>query len=162
MEAATMMIATVAADASAVAVAGDALSIPQIAAYVVAALIGGGAAWKVLPILLARLAVSLAGARSEKDAIERLEGQLEAANKEADEARKAANDAYRERNDILRELGNVNAQLAGLTERSKLQADTIDRQNQLIDRQNQRIDDLTTQIRQLQQQLQEAIHGKTL
>lgn len=158
MESIGMMIATVMADASAAAVSSDTLSIPQIAAYVAAGLIGGGAAWKVLPILLARLAVTLAGAKSEKDAIERLEGQLAAANADAAAARQAANDAYKERNDILRELGKVQAELAGLTERSKMQADTIERQNQLIEKQSQRIEVLTTQV----QQLQEAIHGKGL
>ncbi|ANN78899.1 hypothetical protein [Bordetella flabilis] len=158
MDTMTMMMATIAADASSAALSGDTLSIPQIAGYVAAVLIGGGAAWKVLPILLARLAVSLAGAKSEKDAIERLEGQLAVERLATEAARQAANDAYKERNDILRDLGKVQAELAGLTERSRQQAETIERQNQLIEKQSQRIEALTGQV----QQLQEAIHGKSL
>ncbi|SAI58881.1 Uncharacterized protein conserved in bacteria with the myosin-like domain [Bordetella ansorpii] len=155
-----MMLAVVGTDVGAIAVSGDALSVGQIVAYIVTILVGGGAAWKVLPILLARLSVTLAGAKSEQGAIERLERQLAAerqnaaaelavARQEAAQARQDANTAYKERNDILRELGDVKAQLAGLTERATAQAQTIERQNQLIT-------ELTAQI----QKLNEAVHGK--
>ncbi|WP_454691112.1 hypothetical protein [Achromobacter aloeverae] len=144
-----MMLAVISADASAAVVSPDPLSISQIAGYVAAVLVGGGAAWKVGLVLLARLSVALAGARSEKDAIARLEAQLEAALKNEADARRAANDAYRERNEILRELGNVKAELAGLTERAKLQAETIERQSQ-------QISDLTGQV----SKLREVINGK--
>ena len=152
----TWMTAALAVDAYGAAISEEPLSVPLIAAYILAGLIGGGAAWKVLPILLARLAVSLAGANSEKDAIARLESQWVAAIAEADAARRAANEAYRERNDILRELAQVQAQLAGLTERCKLQAETIERQNKLIERQSERVEALTVQV----VQLKESIHGK--
>ena len=70
------MLAVVGANSVAAAAAGEPLTLSQIVVYLVAALVGGGAMWKVLPILMARLAVSVAGAKSEKDAIERLEAQL--------------------------------------------------------------------------------------
>lgn len=136
------MLAVVGADAGSVALSGEPLSVGQIAAYVVAILVSGGAAWKVLPILLARLGVALAGAKSEKDAIERLEGQLAVERQAASDARAAANAAFKERNDILRELATVQAQLAALTERSTYQASTIAT--------------LTDEVKRLQ----EVIHGK--
>ncbi|WP_144630276.1 hypothetical protein [Bordetella genomosp. 13] len=144
-----MMLALVGAGVGAAAVSAEALSVGQIVAYIVTILVGGGAAWKVLPILLARLSVTLAGAKSERDSIERLEQQLQVERQAAVQARADANAAYKERNDILRELGDVKAQLAGLTERAAIQAQTIERQNLLIS-------ELTTQI----QNLNEAVHGK--
>ncbi|WP_201525027.1 hypothetical protein, partial [Bordetella pseudohinzii] len=115
----------------------------QIVGYLVAALIGGGAMWKVLPILMARLAVSAAGAKSEKDAIERLEGQLAVERQASEAARASANAAFKERNDIYLELAKVQAQLAALNERSAYQAQTIERQNTLIE-------ELTAQVHALQ------------
>ncbi|WP_066128433.1 hypothetical protein [Bordetella ansorpii] len=144
-----MMLPLAAGDPGAAAVSAEALSVGQIVAYIVTILVGGGAAWKVLPILLARLSVSLAGAKSERDSIERLEQQLQVERQNARQAREDANAAYKERNDILREMGDVKAQLAGLTERATAQAQTIERQNHLIS-------ELTAQI----QNLNEAVHGK--
>ena len=136
------MLAVVGADAGSVALSGEPLSVGQIAAYVVAILVSGGAAWKVLPILLARLGVALAGAKSEKNQIEILQAQLAEERQATAEARLAANAAFKERNDILRELGTVQAQLAALTERSNYQAQTIDT--------------LTNEVKRLQ----EIINGK--
>ncbi len=144
------MLAVVGSDAMSAAAAGEPLSLSQILGYLVAALVGGGAAYKVLPILMARLAVSAAGAKSEKDAIERLEGQLAVERQAAELARAAANGAYKERNDILLELGKVRAEVALLTERAAHQAQTIERQNASII-------DLTAQIRALQGE----VRGKT-
>lgn len=138
----TQMLAVVGADAGSMALAGEPLSISQIVGYLAAILVGGGAAYKVIPILLARLGVALAGAKSEKDAIERLEGQLAVERQAASDARAAANAAFKERNDILRELAAVQAQLAALTERSAFQAQTIAA--------------LTDEVKRLQ----EVIHGK--
>jgi hypothetical protein len=137
------LLAVVGSDAVTAAAAGEPLTISQIVGYLVAALVGGGAMWKVLPILIARLGVSLAGAKSEKDAIERLEAQLAVERQVSAAARDAANVAFKERNDILRELAAVQAQLAGLTERSAYQAQTIEKQNSLIV-------ELTAQVRALQ------------
>ena len=145
------MVGVIAADASTMAVSGDALSLPQIVGYIVAALVGGGAAWKALPILMARFAVTLAGAKSERDIIARLEAQLAAADKEADDARRWANEAFKERNDILGELGEVKAVVAQLTERTTDQAQTIERQNGLIQ-----------QLTEKMQQLQESFNAKAI
>lgn len=158
MENAGYMFAVIASDAIGVATSGDALSVPQIVGYVMAAMIGGGAAWKVVPILLARLAVSLAGAKSEKDAIERLQGQLREQIQETATARKDANEAFKERNDSLRELGDVKAELARLTERTEAQSKTIERQNEIQERQTKIIDQLRDEIRQLK----DMIHGKAV
>lgn len=140
------MLAVVGNDAIAAAAVGEPLSLSQLAGYVVAALVGGGAAYKVLPILMARLAVSAASARSEKDTIERLEGQLAVERLAAESAREAANGAFRERNEILLELGKVQAQVAALNERTVYQAQTIERQNALIV-------ELTAQVRALQEEV---------
>ncbi|WP_338881587.1 hypothetical protein WHX56_14245 [Achromobacter veterisilvae] len=137
------MLSVVGADAMNAAAAGEPLTLSQIIGYLVAALVGGGAMWKVLPILMARLAVSAAGAKSEKDAIERLEGQLAVERQAAADARNAANEAYKQRNDIYLDLAKVQAQLAALNERSTHQAQTIERQNTLIA-------ELTEQVRALQ------------
>lgn len=137
------MLSVIGADAMNAAAAGEPLTLSQIIGYLVAALVGGGAMWKVLPILMARLAVSAAGAKSEKDAIERLEGQLAVERQAAADARNAANEAYKQRNDIYLELAKVQAQLAALNERSTHQAQTIERQNTLIA-------ELTEQVRALQ------------
>lgn len=137
------MLSVVGADAMNAAAAGEPLTLSQIIGYLVAALVGGGAMWKVLPILMARLAVSAAGAKSEKDAIERLEGQLAVERQATADARNAANEAYKQRNDIYLELAKVQAQLAALNERSTHQAQTIERQNTLIA-------ELTEQVRALQ------------
>lgn len=137
------LLAVVGTDAANAAVAGEPLTLSQIVGYLVAALIGGGAMWKVLPILMARLAVSAAGAKSEKDAIERLEGQLAVERQAAEAARASANDAFKQRNDIYLELAKVQAQLAALNERSAYQAQTIERQNTLIA-------ELTAQVQALQ------------
>lgn len=158
MENAGYMFAVIASDAIGAATSGDALSVPQIVGYVMAAMIGGGAAWKVVPILLARLAVSLAGAKSEKDAIERLQGQLREQIQETATARKDANEAFKERNDSLRELGDVKAELARLTERTEAQSRTIERQNEIQERQTKLIDQLRDEIRQLK----DMIHGKAI
>lgn len=137
------LLAVVGTDAANAAAAGEPLTLSQIVGYLVAALIGGGAMWKVLPILMARLAVSAAGAKSEKDAIERLEGQLAVERQAAEAARASANDAFKQRNDIYLELAKVQAQLAALNERSAYQAQTIERQNTLIA-------ELTAQVQALQ------------
>ncbi|UXL06491.1 hypothetical protein [Achromobacter xylosoxidans] len=137
------LLAVVGTDAASAAAAGEPLTLSQIVGYLVAALIGGGAMWKVLPILMARLAVSAAGAKSEKDAIERLEGQLAVERQAAEAARASANDAFKQRNDIYLELAKVQAQLAALNERSAYQAQTIERQNTLIA-------ELTAQVQALQ------------
>lgn len=137
------LLAVVGTDAASAAAAGDPLTLSQIVGYLVAALIGGGAMWKVLPILMARLAVSAAGAKSEKDAIDRLEGQLAVERQAAEAARASANDAFKQRNDIYLELAKVQAQLAALNERSAYQAQTIERQNTLIA-------ELTAQVQALQ------------
>lgn len=137
------MLSVIGADAMNAAAAGEPLTLSQIIGYLVAALVGGGAMWKVLPILMARLAVSAAGAKSEKDAIERLEGQLAVERQATADARNAANEAYKQRNDIYLELAKVQAQLAALNERSTHQAQTIERQNTLIA-------ELTEQVRALQ------------
>lgn len=137
------MLAVVGSDAVSAAAAGEPLTLSQIVGYLVAALVGGGAMWKVLPILMARLAVSAAGAKSEKDAIERLEGQLAVERQAAEAARASANDAFKQRNDIYLELAKVQAQLAALNERSAYQAQTIERQNTLIA-------ELTAQVQALQ------------
>lgn len=127
------MLAPLAPGAHGLAAAGtEALGLGQILVYALTILVGGGAAWKVLPILLARLSVALAGAKSERDAIARLESQLDTERRTAAAAREDANAAYKERNDVVRELGDVKAQLAGLTERAATQVQTIERQNQLI------------------------------
>lgn len=144
------LLAVVGADAITVATAGESLSVSQIVGYLVAVLVGGGAAWKALPILAARLAVSMAGAKSEKDAIERLESQLAVERQATAVERARADMAYKERNDILRELGEVRAQLAALVERAAHQAATIEQQTRVIQ-------DLTSQVRSLQ----EEIRGKT-
>ncbi len=137
------LLAVVGTDAANAAAAGEPLTFSQIVGYLVAALIGGGAMWKVLPILMARLAVSAAGAKSEKDAIERLEGQLAVERQASEAARASANAAFKERNDIYLELAKVQAQLAALNERSAYQAQTIERQNTLIE-------ELTAQVHALQ------------
>ncbi|WP_063582846.1 hypothetical protein [Achromobacter ruhlandii] len=137
------LLAVIGTDAASAAAAGEPLTLSQIVGYLVAALIGGGAMWKVLPILMARLAVSAAGAKSEKDAIERLEGQLAVERQGALAARASANDAFKQRNDIYLELAKVQAQLAALNERSAYQAQTIERQNTLIA-------ELTAQVQALQ------------
>lgn len=137
------LLAVVATDAANAAAAGEPLTLSQIVGYMIAALLGGGAMWKVLPILMARLAVSAAGAKSEKDAIERLEGQLAVERQAAEAARASANDAFKQRNDIYLELAKVQAQLAALNERSAYQAQTIERQNTLIA-------ELTAQVQALQ------------
>lgn len=137
------MLSVVGADALSAAAAGEPLSISQIVGYLVAAILGGGAAVKVVPILLARLAVSAAGAKSEKDAIERLEGQLAVERQARADAWNAANEAYKQKNDLYLELAKVQAQLAALNERSTHQAQTIERQNTLIA-------ELTAQVRALQ------------
>ncbi|CAB3912086.1 hypothetical protein LMG3410_04887 [Achromobacter aegrifaciens] len=144
------MLAVIGTDAATAAAAGEPLTVSQIVGYIIAAVLGGGAAYKVIPILVARLAVSAAGAKSEKDAIERLEGQLAVERQAAQDARNAANDAFKQRNDIYMELAKVQAQLAALAERSNFQAQTIERQNSLIA-------ELTAQVRNLQ----EDIRGKT-
>jgi len=144
------MLAVVGTDAATAAAAGEPLSMSQIVGLIVVSLLGGGAAWKVIPILMARLAVSAAGAKSERDAIERLEGQLAVERQAAQAARDAANDAFKQRNDIYMELADAKAQLAALTERVSFQAQTIERQNALIA-------DLTAQVKTLQ----EEIRGKT-
>lgn len=144
------MLAVIGTDAATAAAAGEPLTVSQIVGYIIAAVLGGGAAYKVIPILVARLAVSAAGAKSEKDAIERLEGQLAVERQAAQDARNAANDAFKQRNDIYMELAKVQAQLAALAERSNFQAQTIERQNSLIS-------ELTAQVRNLQ----EDIRGKT-
>lgn len=119
------MLAVVGADAVSAAAAGEPLTLSQIVGYLVATLIGGGAVWKVLPILTARLGVSLAGAKSEKDAIERLEGQLAVERQAAEAARISANEAHKQRNEIYLELAKFQAQVAALTERAEFQAQTI-------------------------------------
>ena len=119
------MLSVVGADAVSAAAAGEALTLSQIVGYLVATLIGGGAVWKVLPILTARLGVSLAGAKSEKDAIERLEGQLAVERQAAEAARISANEAHKQRNEIYLELAKFQAQVAALTERAEFQAQTI-------------------------------------
>ncbi|MFY3082048.1 hypothetical protein ACOTF2_18455 [Achromobacter xylosoxidans] len=137
------LLAVVGTDAVSAAAAGEPLTLSQIVGYLVAALIGGGAMWKVLPILMARLAVSAAGAKSEKDAIERLEGQLAVERQAAEAARTSANEAYKQRNDLYLDLAKVQAELAALNERTAYQAQTIERQNTLIA-------ELTAQVRALQ------------
>lgn len=137
------LLAVVGTDAASAAAAGEPLTLSQIVGYLVAALIGGGAMWKVLPILMARLAVSAAGAKSEKDAIERLEGQLAVERQAAEAARNSANEAYKQRNDLYLDLAKVQAELAALNERTAYQAQTIERQNTLIA-------ELTAQVRALQ------------
>ncbi|WP_313064777.1 hypothetical protein [Achromobacter animicus] len=137
------MLSVVGADAVSAAAAGEPLTLSQIVGYLVAALLGGGAMVKVVPILLARLAVSAAGAKSEKDAIERLEGQLAVERQASAEARNAANEAYKQRNDLYLDLAKVQAELAALNERTAYQAQTIERQNMLIA-------ELTAQVRALQ------------
>ncbi|MNU79415.1 hypothetical protein D3C71_690290 [compost metagenome] len=137
------MLAVVGSDAVTAAAAGEPLTLSQIVGYLVAALVGGGAMWKVLPILMARLAVSAAGAKSEKDAIERLEGQLAVERQASTDARNAANEAYKQRNDLYLDLAKVQAELAALNERTAYQAQTIERQNTLIA-------ELTAQVRALQ------------
>lgn len=137
------MLSVVGADAVSAATAGEPLTLSQIVGYLIAALLGGGAAAKVIPILLARLAVSAAGAKSEKDAIERLEGQLAVERQASAEARTAANEAYKQRNDLYLDLAKVQAELAALNERTAYQAQTIERQNTLIA-------ELTAQVRALQ------------
>lgn len=127
------LLAVVGSDAVTAAAAGEPLTISQIVGYLVAALVGTGAAWKVLPILMARLAVSAAGAKSEKDAIERLEGQLAVERQAAAAARDSANEAYKQRNDIYLELAKFQAQVAALTERAEYQTQIIaDLKSQLI------------------------------
>lgn len=144
------MLAVVGSDAVTAAAAGEPLTLSQIVGYLVAALLGGGAAVKVIPILLARLAVSAAGAKSEKDAIERLEGQLAVERQATADARTAANEAYKQRNDLYLDLAKVQAELAALNERTAYQAQTIERQNTLIA-------ELTAQVRALQGE----VRGKT-
>lgn len=145
------MLAVVGSDAVTAAAAGEPLTLSQIVGYLVAALVGGGAMWKVLPILMARLAVSVAGAKSEKDAIERLEAQLAVERQAAEVARASANEAYKQRNDLYLDLAKVQAELAALNERTAYQAQTIERQNMLIA-------DLTAQVRALQGE----VRGKTV
>lgn len=145
------MLAVVGADAVSAAAAGEPLTLSQIVGYLVAALVGGGAMWKVLPILMARLAVSVAGAKSEKDAIERLEAQLAVERQAAEVARASANEAYKQRNDLYLDLAKVQAELAALNERTAYQAQTIERQNTLIA-------ELTAQVRALQGE----VRGKTV
>jgi len=137
------MLSVVGADAVSAAAAGEPLTLSQIVGYLVAALLGGGAMWKVLPILMARMAVSMAGAKSEKDAIERLEAQLAVERQAAEAARASANEAYKQRNDLYLDLAKVQAELAALNERTAYQAQTIERQNTLIA-------ELTAQVRALQ------------
>lgn len=137
------MLAVVGSNAITAAAAGEPLTLSQIVGYLVAALVGGGAMWKVLPILMARLAVSVAGAKSEKDAIERLEAQLAVERQAAEVARASANEAYKQRNDLYLDLAKVQAELAALNERTAYQAQTIERQNTLIA-------ELTAQVRALQ------------
>lgn len=144
------LLAVVGTDAATAAAAGEPLTLSQIVGYLVAALLGGGAMVKVVPILLARLAVSAAGAKSEKDAIERLEGQLAVERQASAEARSAANEAYKQRNDLYLDLAKVQAELAALNERTAYQAQTIERQNTLIA-------ELTAQVRALQGE----VRGKT-
>lgn len=144
------MLSVVGADAASAAAAGEPLTLSQIVGYLVAALLGGGAMWKVLPILMARMAVTMAGAKSEKDAIERLEGQLAVERQASAEARSSANEAYKQRNDLYLELAKVQAELAALNERTAYQAQTIERQNSLIV-------ELTAQVRALQGE----VRGKT-
>ena len=145
------MLAVVGSDAATAAAAGEPLTLSQIVGYLVAALVGGGAMWKVLPILMARLAVSVAGAKSEKDAIERLEAQLAVERQAAEVARTSANEAYKQRNDLYLDLAKVQAELAALNERTAYQAQTIERQNTLIA-------ELTAQVRALQGE----VRGKTV
>lgn len=128
----SMVVPVMPADPGVVAASAETLDLSQLVVYVVTLLVGGGAVWKVLPILLARLSVALAGAKSERNAIERLESQLDAERKDAAVARDDANAAYRERNTIVRELGEVKVQMAVLAERATSQAQTIERQNRLI------------------------------
>ncbi len=137
------MLSVVGADAVTAAAAGEPLTMSQIVGYVVAVLVSGGAMWKVLPILLARLSVAVAGAKSEKDAIERLEAQLAVERQAAEVARASANEAYKQRNDLYLDLAKVQAELAALNERTAYQAQTIERQNMLIA-------ELTAQVRALQ------------
>lgn len=144
------LLAVVGTDAATAVAAGEPLTLSQIVGYLVAALLGGGAAVKVIPILLARLAVSAAGAKSEKDAIERLEGQLAVERQASADARNAANEAYKQRNDLYLDLAKVQAELAALNERTAYQAQTIERQNTLIA-------ELTAQVRALQGE----VRGKT-
>ena len=144
------MLSVVGVDAVSAAARRLPLTLSQIVGYLVATLIGGGAVWKVLPILTARLGVSLAGAKSEKDAIERLEGQLAVERQAAADARSAANEAYKQRNDLYLDLAKVQAELAALNERTAYQAQTIERQNTLIA-------ELTAQVRALQGE----VRGKT-
>lgn len=119
------MLAVVGSDAATAAAAGEPLTLSQIVGYLLAALLGTGAAWKVIPILLARLSVSAAGAKSEKDAIERLESQLAVERQAAEAARASANEAYKQRNEIYLELAKFQAQVAALTERATYQEQTI-------------------------------------
>ncbi|MGE8629444.1 hypothetical protein [Achromobacter denitrificans] len=137
------MLAVVGSDAATAAAAGEPLTLSQIVGYLVAALLGGGAMWKVLLILMARLSVAMAGAKSEKDAIERLETQLAVERQAAEVARASANEAYKQRNDLYLDLAKVQAELAALNERTAYQAQTIERQNTLIA-------ELTAQVRALQ------------
>lgn len=137
------MLAVIGSNSITAAAAGEPLTLSQIVGYLVAALLGGGAMWKVLPILMARMAVSMAGAKSEKDAIERLEAQLAVERQAAESARASANEAYKQRNDLYLDLAKVQAELAALNERTAYQAQTIERQNTLIA-------ELTAQVRALQ------------
>lgn len=137
------MLAVVGSDAATAAAAGEPLTLSQIVGYLVAALLGGGAMWKVLLILMARLSVAMAGAKSEKDAIERLETQLAVERQAAEVARASANEAHKQRNDLYLDLAKVQAELAALNERTAYQAQTIERQNTLIA-------ELTAQVRALQ------------
>lgn len=139
------LVAVVGSDAVTAFAAGEPLTSSQLVGYVVAAILGGGAAYKVLPILMARLAASAAGARSEKDAIERLEGQLAEERKNAEAARTAANGAFKERNDLVLDLGQARAEVAALTERAAYQLQTIERQSAVIA-------DLTEQLRTRQEE----------
>jgi len=112
------MLSVVGADAVSAAAAGEPLSLSQIVGYLVAALLGGGAMWKVLLILMVRLSVAMAGAKSEKDAIERLGTQLAVERQAAEVARASANEAYKQRNDLYLDLAKVQAELAALNERT--------------------------------------------
>lgn len=119
------LLAVVGSDAVTAAAAGEPLTLSQIVGYLVAALLGGGAMWKVLLILMARLSVAMAGAKSERDAIERLETQLAVERQAAEVARASANEAYKQRNELYLELGKFRGQVEALTERAEYQAQII-------------------------------------
>lgn len=129
------------------------MSISEIVAAAVAALVGGAATWKALPLILGKLTAAIGNAHAEKDMIERLSKQLDKAELRAEAAEKWANEAFKERNLLLEKFGDVKAELAKMTERVDMQSDIIEKQSKTIEQQANSIRSMEQDLKRLRESI---------